>query len=539
MAIKVSGTTVINDSRALENITDIPNIIKSSSIQSPANGSTDTGAGKFITIDVSPFQAVFGVSSSLQVQVDNNSDFSSPIYNVTTTTTASEVEIDGDAYNFPTSTLVYVRARYADGDGNLSDWTPTISFTTRSAWDAVSTPSITSPANGATDVEYESPTFTSSAFATSGGSYTHTWSDWQLASDSSFSTLVTQVSSDTTNKTSWTPSVTLDFETVYYVRVRHYNSTIGYSDWSSGSSFTTSIFKGSVEYTTGGSYQWTAPANVTSVSAVVIGAGGGGGGGHDASGGNGGALAWKNNISVTPGTAYTVVVGNGGTGGSTTTTHGTAGTASYFISTGTVYAAGGEQGYYDDTGTPASYTTGRTGDGGGNGGGNGSSTRGGGGGAGGYSGAGGRSQGSNQTTIAPDSNSGAGSAGVHLDNVWGWGGGGVGLYGKGSTGAQTVFSGTYTYGTLSGNTTSLASALGEVMGKGGSGGEDGHPSSPSDQGVQSNYQMSQPGPRGGLYGGGGGGATSPGGNVGGNGANGAVRIIWGNGRAFPDQNVGE
>lgn len=43
--------------------------------------------------------------------------------------------------------------------------------------------------------------------------------------------------------------------------------------------------------------------------------GGGGGGGWGAGGGGGGGLSYTNNLTVTPGTGYTVVVGAGGTGG--------------------------------------------------------------------------------------------------------------------------------------------------------------------------------------------------------------------------------
>jgi hypothetical protein len=539
MAIKVSGTTVISDGRALQNITDIPNITKPSTIEAPTNGSTDSGQGKFLTIDVSPFQAVFGVAQSLTVQLDNNSDFSSPLYNTETVTSGSEVEIDGDAASLPVNTLLYVRARYKDSDGIYGDWTPTISFTTRGAFDSVNTPSITSPSNNATNVNYENPTFTSSVFATSGGSYNHNSSSWQISTNENFTSTISSSVDDISNKTSWTPSITLSFETSYYVRVRYYNSSLGYSDWSSAVFFTTAALQGESVYTTPGSYQWTAPTDVTSVSAVVIGGGGGGGGGHDSGGGQGGALAWKNNIAVTPGTSYNVVVGYGGGGGQGVNANGSAGTASYFLSTGTVNAGGGSFGYYDDTGVTPAFNSTRTGDGGGDGGGNGTGTRGGGGGAGGYEGAGGRATNSNADTIAPVSGSGAGSAGVHLDNVWGWGGGGVGIFGKGNTGSITTYSGTYTYGSLQANTVSIAQSLSEVQGKGGSGGENGHPNSGSDSGVQSNYQMTTPGPRGGIYGGGGGGSTSPGNGVGGDGASGAVRILWGSNRTFPSTNVSE
>lgn len=56
-------------------------------------------------------------------------------------------------------------------------------------------------------------------------------------------------------------------------------------------------------YTYNGS--WTAPAGVTSVCVVLIGAGGAAAtGSSDRSAGGGGALVYKNNIPVTPGTNY-------------------------------------------------------------------------------------------------------------------------------------------------------------------------------------------------------------------------------------------
>lgn len=104
----------------------------------------------------------------------------------------------------------------------------------------IATPSITSPAEAATDVSL-TPTFTSSAFAvTNGGSDTHASSDWQVASDSGFTSIVQQSLDDATNKTSWTPSA-LTAETVYYVRVRHAGTTYGDSAWSTGVSFETAV----------------------------------------------------------------------------------------------------------------------------------------------------------------------------------------------------------------------------------------------------------------------------------------------------------
>ena len=79
----------------------------------------------------------------------------------------------------------------------------------------------------------------------------------------------------------------------------------------------TGIAPGQQEYTAAGTYTWIAPDGVTNVSVVAIGGGGAGGAMGQSgaatrmAGGSGGGLGWKNNISVTPGASYTVVVGGG------------------------------------------------------------------------------------------------------------------------------------------------------------------------------------------------------------------------------------
>jgi hypothetical protein len=510
MAIKVSGTTVISDSRALENITDIPNIIKSSFIESPTNGSTDTDVGKFFTVDVSPFQAVFGVAQTLTIQLDNNSDFSSPFYNVETVTSGSEVTIDASQYSFPTSTTVYVRARYKDADGNYSAWTPTISFTSRVSYDYIITPSITAPSNGATDVNYQSFSFGTSAFQVSGGSWTHDSTDWQIATDSNFTALVLNVVADTTNKVSRTPP-TLDPSTTYYFRVRHKNDTLGYSDWSNTVSATMGDPQGEVLYTTPGSYTWTAPAGVTAVSVVAIGAGGSGRSDtySDGSGGAAGGLGWKNSIPVIPGNNYTVQVG--ANGGNNNSGSAASGTDSYFLNTGTVKGGGGTGGRENYTVSPTDAGAERdviggnyNGDGGGNGGWSykGSGHQCAGGGTGGYTGNGGVPS-SNYTGwngIQPQGGGGGGGCSTNWGNMNG--GGGVGLFGQGASGQTTAAN----------STTSAAT--------GGSGGLSGY--SGTDRAF---FDVRNASTKYGQYGAGGHTMMS--------GANGAVRIIWGSGRSFP------
>jgi hypothetical protein len=252
---------------------------------------------------------------------------------------------------------------------------------------------------------------------------------------------------------------------------------------SASSNSVTTPVPGSQSYTTPGAYSWVAPSGVSSVSVVAIGSG--------SSGGGGGGLGYKNNYSVTPGNSYTVRVG------------GCSVFNSFFVST-CVVRGGGSSDYNGGT---------YTGDGGGNGG----STGGlGGGGAGGYAGKGGCGP---QVNInyagsymgsagAACSGAGGGGSVIRLTCCGPFrvsGGGGVGIFGKGTTGAATPNTGT---GTANG-------------GRGGSGGCN----APNVTTTCSNSI-------GGLYGGGatGNGPTRTGG---------AVRIVWpGSTRTFPSTCVG-
>lgn len=243
--------------------------------------------------------------------------------------------------------------------------------------------------------------------------------------------------------------------------------------------------QGQAEYTTAGSYTWTAPTGVTSVCVVCVGGGSA----------SGGALAYRNNITVVPGTGYSVVVGAGGVasgaGGSSSTD---GGDSSFSDGTNTTIAGGGK-GQATAGGAPSG-----TYDGGGSGGDNGAwGTFGGtynGAGAGGYSGDGGNS-------LVGGTSSQAGSGGGGSSGSWAYeSGGGVGIYGEGTSGAAVTSS----------------------QGQGGSGGQDGQ-----GQGIQNANSVT-----GGAYGGGFSSRWS--GNQGGGGA---VRIIWGSGRAFPSTNTAD
>lgn len=259
---------------------------------------------------------------------------------------------------------------------------------------------------------------------------------------------------------------------------------------------------GEASFTTAGSYSWTVPTGVTTASVVAVGGGGGGSVNEQGTGG-GGALAYKNNISVVPGTSISIVVGAGGlasTGdGSPAQNGGNSSFGSVFTALGGLGAQGGAQdtnrgatGNYDGVGLGGAGVGGALSD-------TGQSQ--GGGGAGGYSGNGGNGGWNSRSATAGQGGGGGGGSGQ--GEVFDSGGGGVGIFGQGTSGAA--------------GTTSQG-------GQGGSGGTNGT-LIPTDDAGRAN---------GGDYGGGGG--TND--VFGGNGGRGAVRIIWGQNRSFPSTNAG-
>ena len=271
-------------------------------------------------------------------------------------------------------------------------------------------------------------------------------------------------------------------------------------------------------FTTEGLTKWTVPANVTSISVVVI---GGGQGGYrmwnnDANrvtkslGGMGGSLRYVNNISVTPGDELDIYVGEGGKKLDRT------GTYSSYTNENPASRQGGESWIKTSDATvlalahggnqsvSSSQTSTEVGSGGngGYGGSAGSAMYGGagGGGAGGYYDATESFDGTSGNGGGPGYNSsktayggaGNGGKGGYSKSSSGQRGGGVGIYGLTDTTTQTT------------------------LGGGGSGGQSGN--------------------EGGAYGGGGGGGAAGASTTGGPGG---VRIVWQASAAFPSTNVAD
>jgi hypothetical protein len=239
--------------------------VRGPAITAPAAGAT--GVSRWPTITTSAYGSLYTVTHvATQIQVSTVSDFGSTVVDTTLGALVSWTCTTELAKN----TLFHARARHKNADGVWSDWSATVSFTTINS--TIATPSITSPANGATGV-LDQPVITASAYSCSDAQVTHLNTDWQLSTSNTFATTAWQSLADAVNKTSvQIPAATLQTSTVYYVRFRYRGSDGSeVSGWSNAVSFATaSAFATTFFDTVSGSYSGFA---ISGTEVLVFGGG--------------------------------------------------------------------------------------------------------------------------------------------------------------------------------------------------------------------------------------------------------------------------
>jgi len=125
MAIKITGTTVINDSREFENLTDLNNIIKKPSVTSPTDNETDTDFSD-LTITGTPYNAVYDNRDYREFEVDlATGDFSSPVVSQQVNSDSLTLSVD-----LASETEHKVRIRDVDLDGTVGPFSDVVNFTT-------------------------------------------------------------------------------------------------------------------------------------------------------------------------------------------------------------------------------------------------------------------------------------------------------------------------------------------------------------------------------------------------------------------------
>jgi len=209
--------------------------INNQSILGAGNINIQSGVGVALSGDPNIY-----VTQSKTYTITNYNVFSSYVVQVS----AGSVSLSGDQISFTAPATAQTVTLTVTMDSAATQF----SLVVQAA--GVTTPTNSSPSNGATD-QNGTVTLTSSAFAWYGLSDTHLNSDWQLATDAGFTSIVQSTSADSTNKTSWTVSG-LSTSQTYYWRVRHRGTNNGVSSWSTGTIFVTKATFGGLIGTQGG-----------------------------------------------------------------------------------------------------------------------------------------------------------------------------------------------------------------------------------------------------------------------------------------------
>jgi len=224
MAIKITGTTVINDTREIENINDINRFIQQPEITSPTDGGTDVALD--VEIQGTTYSPLYTADTRdyREFQVDLQSgDFSTP---------ERSNQVDSDSWVIDPildpDESYKIRIRDVSVNGTVSEWSEEVAFTSINVF--VDEPTVT--IEGSPDAVPENPTISTSAFSVTNGSDTHESTDWEVIRTSD-STVVFESLNDTSNLTSITVTADLDRQDQFEFRARHRGTTFGTSSYGS------------------------------------------------------------------------------------------------------------------------------------------------------------------------------------------------------------------------------------------------------------------------------------------------------------------
>lgn len=319
--------------------------------------------------------------------------------------------------SLPEETEVYIRIKYESTEGKVSEWSNTVQV------------------NTGLGVQLSSPSDEASVGVTEGENLTlelvntfvetHNSTDWELATDESFTSIVFSSYDDTTNKTSIDVDVDtyLSVDTFYWRARVNYGSPASDSEWSPTYEFTITGVNpaaGTTYLLTSGTSWTAAGATAYNIKVELWGGGGGGGDGNTYSTGFNGGTTSMFSFSATGGTGGTGTSNSNAPGG-----FGSGGNVNYTGGRGGASSTGSDDGIGGGGGGAASdYGNGGAG---GNAGSNGSAGASGG-------GAGGK-------TTTPDGAAGGGGAGYNGGSSAGYfGGTGSGTDRSGGSAGETLSS---------------------------------------------------------------------------------------------------
>ncbi|MBN2232730.1 MAG: hypothetical protein JW781_07930 [Deltaproteobacteria bacterium] len=178
---------------------------------------------------------------STQWQVSVSAGFETTVFDSTSATELIDITLDDSDLN--DGITYYWRARHYDDDGAASAWSATSSFTTAAAVipnSAPNQPSLSAPANGATDISMP-VTLSTSVFSDPDVDSEHGSTQWQVSESSGFGTTAYDATSSEHLTALTLDNTFLLADTTYYWRARHYDDDGVASAWSATSSFTTIV----------------------------------------------------------------------------------------------------------------------------------------------------------------------------------------------------------------------------------------------------------------------------------------------------------
>lgn len=239
LPISKGGTASSKKVDAARNLKLITNAMKNL-----PNGPIGIDSNGLISPTVLPaglsFDSSINVTGPLSLSINQVQAYTITDYDINTTYTLAAI---GGSISRSGATITYT-APGVTGAGGFTINGKTFAIAIGST--LPNTPSITSPSTGSTGL-LSSVSFIASAFSMLSGSDTHEGSDWQIATDAGFTSIVSQLTNSSTNKTTWSVSGLLA-NTTYYVRVRYKGTVYGYSSWSSTINFITkSVFTPTIE----------------------------------------------------------------------------------------------------------------------------------------------------------------------------------------------------------------------------------------------------------------------------------------------------
>ena len=200
----------------------------------PINGKTNTSTT--LVLYGSPYYSTGNATQDLlEVEIFLHSDLVTPIHTASIQTTSTAYTVPNGVLSL--NTQYYWRIRYKELNGEYSEWSQMTNFTTATSY-TIKTPICVYP-NGETDVELV-VFLSSDEFVSIDTTDRHVSSHVQIYND--LMTLIYEKESTTELTVFPITLSTLEETKTYHWRVRYRSSIYGYSDWSSTSQFTTSIY---------------------------------------------------------------------------------------------------------------------------------------------------------------------------------------------------------------------------------------------------------------------------------------------------------